>query len=854
MRRFLETLSKLLRPPPRAGPEELRAAFRAHYRSFRSLLTANNDALEVMAEMDAALHSGEPFGMAFVRGKCTAAGVAVYRMVQALLELSDGRYRDLPERLRGVTGGIEAILSRHPEPAGTRLVLAMDEIDRRAVDEVGEKLANLGEVRNRLGLRVPEGFAVTAAASRHFLEATELQVEINRRLKTLDPDDLEALYDTSTAIQRLIGAAPLPADLAQAMDEQYRRLAERTGGTPLLALRSSALGEDGRQASFAGQYRTRLAVRPARLGHHYKGIVAGKYRSQAIVYRQQRGYRHQDVLMCVGCLAMVDAAVSGVAYSRPPDDPRSPWIVVHAAPGLGTEIVEGTSPYDLHRVGREPPHEIGAGRVRAGAGEACLSDDQLRELARATLRIEEHFGTPQDVEWSVDREGRLVVLQARPLGSVPVHLEPSPTPSPAREGKPGEGARELLSGGVTASRGVGCGPVYRVRSALDALHFPRGAVLAVQTPDPDWAVLMSRAAAVVSASGQIATHLATVAREFAVPALFDLPGAFERLDPGRIVTVDATSRCVHDGRVDALLRSPRPRPNLMEGSPIHRLLREALGLVTPLNLTAPDSPRFKPSSCRTLHDITRFCHEKAVAEMFGFGARHGFSEKAAKRLVVDGAPSQWWVIDLEDGLRPGADPASRFVSIEDVVSEPMRAIWTGMTAVPWSGPPPVSLRGFGAIVAQSTMNPQLDPAVRSSLAAPNYFLVARSFCNLSVRLGYHFALAEASFSDLLAESYVNFQFKGGAADERRRRRRVRLLAETLRDVDFRVETTGDALTARIEKRPVPFLRERLVVLGYLLIHTRQIDMVMDEQAFVERYRARIDSDIRTIRARLAADA
>jgi pyruvate,water dikinase len=252
--------------------------------------------------------------------------------------------------------------------------------------------------------------------------------------------------------------------------------------------------------------------------------------------------------------------------------------------------------------------------------------------------------------------------------------------------------------------------------------------------------------------------------------------------------------------------------------------------------------------------VTRFCHEKAVAEMFGFGARHGFVEKAAKRLVVEGVPSQWWVIDLDDGFRPGADATGRFVALDDVVSAPMRAIWQGMTAVPWSGPPPVSLRGFGSIVAHSMMNPQLDPAVRSPLATPNYFLVSRSFCNLSVRLGYHFALAEASFSDLLAESYVNFQFKGGAADERRRRRRVRLLAESLRDMDFRVETNGDALTARVERRPVPFLRERLVVLGYLLIHTRQIDMVMDEQAFVDRYRERIHADIRTIRARLAAGA
>lgn len=845
---FLESLAKLFRPKPKLGPEELRAAFRSHYRSFRSLLTANNDALEVMAEMEAALHSGEPFGMAFVRGKCTAVGVAVYRMVQALLELSGGRHRDLPERFRAITGRIDAVLSRHPEPAGTSLVLPMEEIDRRAVDQVGEKLANLGEVRNRLGLRVPDGFAITAAASRHFLEASGLQVEINRRLKTLDTEDLEALYATSAAIRRLIGSAPLPEDLEQGIAEQYRRLAAKTGGTPLVALRSSALGEDGRQASFAGQYRTHLRVPPDLVGRRYKEVVAGKYRSEAIVYRQQRGYRHQDVLMCAGCLAMVDAVASGVAHSRPPDDPRSPWVVVHATPGLGTGIVEGTSRYDLYRVSRQPPHEVAAGPAGAAAGSGCLAGDRLRELARACVRIEEHFGTPQEVEWALEADGRLVVLQARPLGAAPVRADQAP-----KDEERVDGPVPLLAGGVTASRGVGCGPVFAVRSRSDVLHFPRGAVLVVETPYPEWAVLMNRAAAVLSASGQIATHLATVAREFAVPAIFDLPDALEKLAAGRVVTVDATSRRVYDGRVEPLLRSPPPRPNLMEGSPIYRLLKEALGLVTPLNLTAPDSALFKPASCRTLHDVTRFCHEKAVAEMFAFGARHGFAEKAAKRLVVGGTPSQWWVIDLDDGFRPGVDPASRSIAIEDVLSDPMRAIWTGMTAVPWSGPPPMSLRGFGAIVAHSMMNPQLDPAVRSSLSARNYFLVSRNFCNLSVRLGYHFALAEASFSELLAECYVNFQFRGGAADERRRRRRVRLLAESLRDMDFRVETDGDALTARIEKRPVPFLRERLVVLGYLLIHTRQIDMVMEEQAFVEHYRERIHRDIRTIRERLAAD-
>ena len=851
MASLLQRLSKLLGPRPRPGPEELKSTFRAHYRSFRALLTANNDALEKMAEMEAALHRGEPFGMAFVRGECTALAVDVFKMVQALRELSGGRYRDLPGRFRAITARIETILAGQPEPGGTSLVLGMDEIDRRAVDQVGEKLAHLGEVGNRIGLRVPDGFAITAAASRRFLEAGHLQDEINRRLKTLDAEDLEAVYATGTAIQRLIGSAPLPDDLELSIREHYRRLAAKVGGEPRVSLRSSALGEDRRQTSFAGQYRTHLNVRPDLLAHHYRGVVASKYRPEAIVYRQQRGYRHQDVLMCVGCLAMVDAAVSGVAFTRPPDDPRGPWVVIHAAPGPGTGVVEGSAAHDLFLASRDPPHPVASRELGSSpAGTPCLTEDQVRELASAAVRIEDHFGTPQDVEWAIDPEGRLFILQARPMPATPLPPEAGARAEEMRAGAPAP----LLVGGVTASRGAGCGPVFKARSGLDVLRFPKGAVLVVETPYPDWAVILGRASAVLAATGQVATHLATVARELAVPALFGLPGVLDRLEDGQIVTVDATARRVHQGRVEALLQAPPPRPNLMEGSPIHRLLRETLAFVTPLNLTDPGSLHFRSSACRTLHDVTRFCHEKAVAEMFDFGRRHRFGEKAARRLVVAGAPSQWWVIDLDDGFRPGADLSGPFVRIEDVVSEPMLAVWKGMTAVPWQGPPPMSLRGFGAIVAQSTMNPELDPAVRSRLAARNYFLVSRSFCNLSVRLGYHFALAEASFSDLLAESYVNFQFKGGAADERRRGRRVRLLAETLRDMGFRVDRKGDALTARIEKRPVPYLRERLVVLGYLLIHTRQIDMVMDEQAFVESYLRRIQSDIRAIRGQLASES
>ena len=157
----------------------------------------------------------------------------------------------------------------------------------------------------------------------------------------------------------------------------------------------------------------------------------------------------------------------------------------------------------------------------------------------------------------------------------------------------------------------------------------------------------------------------------------------------------------------------------------------------------------------------------------------------------------------------------------------MLAIWRGISAFPWEGPPPVSVRGFGSIIFQSTMRPELDPAVASALTTKNYFLISENFCNLSVRLGYHYAMIEAYISDLLTESYVTFRFKGGAADMRRKAVRARLLADILQRYDFRIELRSDALLARVKKQPTEYLEKRLQILGYLTLHARQLDMVMN---------------------------
>ncbi|MFA7383803.1 MAG: PEP/pyruvate-binding domain-containing protein [Desulfurivibrionaceae bacterium] len=842
---FLERLTSFFHGKPRLTPGELQAAFRSHYKEFRALLTANNNALELMAEMEQALTSGHPFGMTFVRGNCTAISVNIYKMIQHLTRLADGRYGELDQPFRAITRQLEQVIaSRSPATEGA-FILPMAEVNASTVDQVGEKMANLGEVRNRVGLRTPDGFVITATAARQFIEANNLQIEINRRLKGLDLDDLEELYTVSAGIQGLISIALLPKELEEAILTHHQQLAADPRDELLVALRSSALGEDSSNVSFAGQYRTQLNVSREFVAQTYKEIVAGKYKSQAIVYRQQRGYRNQDVQMCVGCLRMVDAAISGVLYSRAPDDPRSPFVIIQAAPGLAATVVDGSGATEQLRVSRTMPHPILHRQTAQDipVSRLTLTEAQGAELAAAGIRLEEHFGTPQDIEWSIDRSGLLYILQSRPLGhSVLEEIQETSEDIPTANDLP----KPLLTGGMCASKGVGCGPVYTVRSSLDLLRFPKGAVLVIETPYPDWASLLNRAVAVVSETGQPAAHLATVAREFGIPAIFGLSRALATLENGRLVTVDATAAKVYDGRVESLLALAAPKPNLMAGSPVYKILTEALAHITPLNLTDPASPFFRPDTCQTLHDLTRFCHEKAVVEMFTFGERYGFTDKAAKQLVVENSPAQWWVIDLDDGFTPDFDPESRYVDLAHITSVPMQAIWQGMTAFPWGGPPPVSLGGFGSIIFQSTRNPNLDPAVRSAMAAKNYFLISRNFCNLSVRLGYHFALVEANLGEFLTENYVNFQFKGGAADQDRRLLRIRLISEILSEFGFRVEQKMDAMTARIEKKPPSYLLERLRILGYLLIHTRQIDMVMADQGMAANYSQKIMADLLTL--------
>ena len=468
--------------------------------------------------------------------------------------------------------------------SSTALVVPFEQLRMTDVEAVGGKNASLGEMISQLpsGVRVPTGFATTAHAFRAFLAHGGLADRINKRLSTLDTEDVRALALAGAEIRALVEAQPFPADLEAAIRDAFLTLCGANTAASF-AVRSSATAEDLPDASFAGQQETFLnVVGIDEVLHKMKEVFASLYNDRAISYRVHKGFAHSDVALSAGVQRMVrsDLGAAGVMFTIDTESGFEDVVFITSSYGLGETVVQGAvNPDEFYvhkpmlKAGKRAlirrnlgskliQMEFATPEEKAASGKLVkttdvpaelrnrysLSDADVEQLANYALVIEQHYGRAMDIEWGKDgTDGQLYILQARPE-TVKSQMEGKAELKYKLKGK-----STVLAEGRAIGQKIGTGPVRLVHSISQMDEVQPGDVLVTDMTDPNWEPVMKRASAIVTNRGGRTCHAAIIARELGIPAIVGCGDATERLKTGTLVTVscaEGDTGFIYDGLLE----------------------------------------------------------------------------------------------------------------------------------------------------------------------------------------------------------------------------------------------------------------------------------------------------------------
>jgi pyruvate, water dikinase len=806
-----------------------RKAIRAKYNAFRELLHHDRLCHKRLAELEELYYGNHKVDLNRIRRLHGELSTGVFAMVGCLERMAPASHLTLRAYAKKIEFYGRIALIPLTTPVISTFILPLDGSYSDDL-QTGGKGLHLSQLKQRLGLPVPEGFIVSTSAFHYFMEENNLQARIDSLLSHVDIRSERSLADATDQLMRMIEEAEMPYRLARDMQNSLYELTERTGAE-FFAVRSSAVSEDS-AISFAGQYESVLEVETDRLLAAYKKVLAGKYSPRALYYRIRAGLLDEETPMAVLVLRMIDASLSGVVTSRSTDGSADEGFVIHYTEGLGDKLVGGKcSPATMvvrpdnegFSIGQSAEQVVdAAGRPKGRNRHSIpsLSEEQAVQLASWARRIERFYQAPQEIEWSLDRWGDLFLLQARPMVIHGMSGE---------EGQPDiSGLPVLISGGETASRGAACGPVHIVAHEGQLAGVADGSVLVTAVTPPSYVVALDRVCAVVAEQGSAADHFSSVAREAGVPVLVKTGAAARVLSQGTPVTVCADLGMVFDGCIDSIIeRYPSQRIE-QEDTPVRRAFSRASQFIFPLRLVNPADPSFTPENCRSMHDLIRFVHEKGVQAMFSQTSMM-FAKRSATTLLDAPIPLQIYLLDVDADIVERAEEDTQSGG-DAPRSAPLKALLRGLThpGIRWRHHDHFDWKNFSEVTMGGGIVSSSDPAFAS------YAVFSKDYLNLNMRFGYHFVILDSLCGSVAEDNYIKLRFAGGGGKSTGITLRLQFIDEILQRLGFSVQTGGDLLDAQLMRYNQDDTLQKLDVVGRLLATTTLMDMVIRDKAMVDR--------------------
>ncbi len=806
---------------------------------FKQVIAENNQALEIMADMGEKLSGEYIFDHNYIQSTTTAIADSVFRMIYHLDCMAPKNFKGLFPVISRIRAELESELQGVLVIPEGDYVIGYEAIDDTLETLVGGKNAHLGIIANVLGLKIPPGFAISSRCFDVLIRQGVIAEQVASLLSDWENERIETL-DASRQITDLIHGLSLPKEIRRSIEQGVAQITAKSsagsGEVVNFAVRSSGIGEDS-EHSFAGQYTSLLNINSRAVPEAYKRVLASLYSPRAMEYRRTKMIKESEAVMAVGCQQMIPAKISGVVYTIDIFDLEKSQLLITALPGLGANLVGGRQPADRFMVARTPPYAItgmeivhkkeilGIGPTGKGIATQPLAPElrdrpslkleQVRQVAETALAMEQYSKHPQDIEFAIDKNDELVILQARPLN---IH---NSGPKMVCDLSSMELDYPVImeNKGDIVQEGVAMGIVSIVKKDSDLENIPKGAILVAHFSSPNLARVIKKINGIITDVGSPIGHLSTISREFRIPMLINCGDATKILEEGREITLDCLDNRIFAGFNTELCHYEFGEETFEETYEF-RLLRRLFKKISPLKLVDPEDKNFTPESCTTLHDLVRYVHEQSVQVLINKNYINDSHFKNYSRKLKLDIPLDLTVIDFAVKHQV----KRKEISLDEIECPPLKIFIQGMCSPGlWANNPVnIDLRSFMSSMTRTFASDVADPR----FVGQNLAVASGSYANISLRLGYHFSMIDTIASEKIDENYVYFRFFGGVTDKTRRSRRAQFIQAILSFNDFMTNSKGDLIVGRIKGADQDHILNKVFILGALVSYTRQLDVKM----------------------------